>query len=197
MFMHWKEEMRNNISETVDKPKKDIIKDKLTISGEETDAVYFHLPDEPNGYLSNWYISPFDLDGQHFTSVEQYIMYRKCMAFGDTVSAAAVLQTSDTARQQGIGRQAAGYIDSVWAGKRQMIVVRGLLAKFSQNEELKQKLLHTDDAILVECAGSDKIWACGIRLNDDRRRDAANWTGMNILGFALMEVRDMLRKKEE
>ena len=186
------------ISETVENLKKvGKIKEKLTISGEEKDAVYFHLPDEPHGYLSNWYISPFDLDGQHFTSVEQYIMYRKCMAFGDTVSAAAVLQTNDTAQQQAIGRQAAGYIDSVWAGMRQMIVVRGLLAKFSQNEGLKQKLLGTDDAILVECAGKDKIWACGIRLNDELRRDASNWTGMNILGFALMEVRDMLRQKDE
>ena len=78
-----------------------------------------------------------------------------------------------------------------------MTVVQGLMAKFSQNEELKQKLLNTDDAILVECAGKDKIWACGIRLNDDRRRNADNWTGMNLLGFALMEVRDMLRQKDE
>lgn len=155
------------------------------------------MPDEPHGYLSNWYISPFDLDGRHFTSVEQYIMYRKCLVFGDVHSASAVLQTNDTAQQQAIGRQAARYIDSIWAGMRQMTVVRGLLAKFSQNEELKQRLLDTDDAILVECAGEDKIWACGIRLNDDLRRDASNWTGMNLLGFALMEVRYMLRQKDE
>ena len=37
----------------------------------------FHLIDEPNGFLSNWYPSPFTLDGQHFTSVEQYMMYQK------------------------------------------------------------------------------------------------------------------------
>ena len=193
------------LSETVEamkkagkiKKKAEKVEDKLTIAGEEKDAVYFHLPDEPHGYLSNWYIAPFDLDDQHFTSVEQYIMYNKCMIFGDKESAAAVLKTNDTALQQTIGRQARGYIDSVWAGIRQMIVVRGLMAKFSQNEELKQKLLDTDDAVLVECAGKDKIWACGVRLNDDCRRDAANWTGMNILGFALMEVRDILRQEDK
>lgn len=167
-------------------------KDKLLLAGQEKDAVYFHLPDEPDGYLSNWFPSPFDLDGQHFTSVEQYIMYRKCLTFGDRISADAVLITDDTARQQQIGRNAAGYIDSVWAGMRQMVAIKGLLAKFSQNEALKQKLLNTGDAVLVECAGTDKVWACGIRLNDARRRDAANWTGQNILGFALMEVRSML-----
>ena len=86
---------------------------------------------------------------------------------------------------------------SVWAGMRQMVVFRGLMAKFGQKEDLKQKLLETGDAWLVECAGSDKIWACGIRLNDDKRFDASNWTGDNILGFALMEVREKLKEADE
>jgi ribA/ribD-fused uncharacterized protein len=183
------------LAETVDTLKKaGKIPDKLKVSGQEVDAYFFHRPEEPHGYLSNWYTSPFDLDGMHFSSVEQYIMYRKCMIFGDETSAKAVLATEDTAAQQAIGRKAAGYIGSVWAGMRQMVVLRGLMAKFSQNEDLKQKLLDTGDAYLVECAGSDKIWACGIRLNDDKRFDASNWTGDNILGFALMEVREMLRE---
>ncbi|MBR3245936.1 MAG: NADAR family protein [Parasporobacterium sp.] len=172
-----------------------MVPDQLNVAGQEVDAYFFHLPEEPNGYLSNWYSSPFDLDGRHFTSVEQYIMYRKCMAFGDEVSAEAVLATDDPAKQKDIGRKAAGYIHPVWCGMRQMVVFRGLMAKFSQNEELKQKLLDTEDAFLVECAGSDKVWACGIRLKDDRRFDSANWDGTNILGFALMEVRECLKEK--
>ena len=166
----------------------------LRISGRETDAVFFHKPEEPHGHLSNWYPSPFDLDGIRFSSVEQYVMYRKCMLFGDETSAKAVLATNDTAAQQALGRKASGYIGSVWAGMRQMVAFRGLMAKFSQNEDLKQKLLDTGDAYLVECAGSDKVWACGLRLNDDRRFDAANWTGENILGFALMEVREAMKR---
>ena len=74
------------------------------------------------------------------------------------------------------------------------MAVRGLLAKFSQNEDLKKKLLDTGDAWLVECAYSDTIWACGIRLNEDERFDVSKWRGQNILGFALMEVRSILRK---
>lgn len=186
------------LAETVDTLKKaGKIPDKLKVSGHEVDAYFFHRPEEPHGYLSNWYTSSFDVDGMHFSSVEQYIMYRKCMIFGDENAAKAVLATEDTAAQQAIGRKAAGYIGSVWAGMRQMVVLRGLMAKFSQNEDLKQKLLDTGDAYLVECAGSDKIWACGIRLNDDKRFNAENWTGDNILGFALMEVREMLREAVE
>jgi ribA/ribD-fused uncharacterized protein len=121
-------------------------------------------------------------------------MYQKCVLFGDTASAKAVLATNDTEAQQTIGRHAKGYIGAVWAGRRQLVAVRGLLAKFSQNEDLKKKLLDTGDAWLVECAYSDTIWACGIRLNEDERFDVSKWRGQNILGFALMEVRSILRK---
>ena len=179
--------------ETVDTLKKaGKIKEKLLINGEEHEAVFFHLPKEPNGYLSNWYLSPFKLDGIEYSSVEQYIMYQKCLMFGDNESAKAVLKTSDTAEQQRIGRNAKGYINHVWAGARQMVVFRGLMAKFTQNIDLREELLNTDDAYLVECAGSDKIWACGIRLNNDDRFDVSKWKGQNILGFALMEVRRVI-----
>ena len=62
----------------------------------------------------------------------------------------------------------------------------GTLGAFSAHTALKP-------AFLVECAGSDKVWACGVRLYDDRRFDAANWTGRNILGYTLMTVRNSLR----
>lgn len=168
-------------------------KDTLHIGGREVPAVFFHRPEEPNGYLSNWYRSPFVLDGISFTSAEQYIMYRKCIMFGDTVSADLILKTDDTAKHQEIGRKAKGYIDKVWEGMRQAAAIRGLLAKFTQNEDLKKQLLDTGDAVLVECAYSDKIWACGIGLDNDDRFYTDRWRGQNILGFALMEVRSIIR----
>ena len=174
----------------------DQIGDTLKVNDRTVSAVYFHLPEEPDGYLSNWYRAEFDLDGIHFTSTEQYIMYRKCTLLGDRTSAIAVLATDDPEEQQTIGHNAQGYIGNLWAGSRQVIAVKGLMAKFSQNEDLKQQLLSIGDSWLVECAGSDKVWACGIRLADDKRRDTANWTGTNILGFALMQVRERLKNGE-
>jgi hypothetical protein len=64
------------LTETVDSMKQaGMIKDKLKVAGQEVDAIFFHLPTEPHGFLSNWYPSPFDLDSVHFTSAEQYIMH--------------------------------------------------------------------------------------------------------------------------
>ena len=182
------------IAETVDMLKLNgKIPDRLTISGRQVDAFFFHRPEEPNGYLSNWYKSPFELDGVRFSSAEQYIMYRKCLIFGDDASAGAVLASEDPAEQQAIGRRAAGYIDKVWAGMRPQAAFRGLYAKFSQNDDLKKRLLDTGDAWLVECAHSDTVWACGIRLDDEARFDAENWRGQNLLGSTLMQVREALK----
>ena len=120
-------------------------------------------------------------------------MYQKCMLFGDEKSAKAVLATDNPEKQQSIGRVTRGYVDSIWAGTRQLIALRGLHEKFRQNDDLRSKLLETKEAYLVECAHSDTIWACGKRLNETDRLDASKWTGQNILGFSLMEVRDVLR----
>ncbi len=163
--------------------------DKLRISNREVDAVFFHKPEEPYGFLSNWFYSPFDINGVHYTSAEQYIMHQKCLLFGDESSAKAILSTEDPERHQSIGRQAKGYVNTVWAGFRQIIAVRGLFEKFRQNDNLKDKLLETNEAYLVECAHTDRIWACGKRVDEPDRFDASKWNGQNILGFSLMEVR--------
>lgn len=168
--------------------------EKLNISEREVDAVFFHKPDEPYGFLSNWFYSQFDINNTHYTSAEQYIMHQKCLLFGDEDSAKAVLATDYPDKQQRIGRQTKGYINSIWAGSRQLIALRGLIAKFGQNEELRVKLFETNESYLVECAHSDIIWACGKLLNEPDRLDASKWTGQNILGFSLMEVRDILHR---
>lgn len=164
----------------------------LMIGGKEYPAIYFHKPNEPYGFLSNWWIAPFVLEGMRFSSTEQYIMYKKCAIFGDTTAAKAVLATDDPAQQQQIARDAKGYNDVVWKGMRQVIAMRGLVEKFAQNSDLLKQLMDTGDSYLVECAVSDKAWACGISLYDKARFDISKWKGSNILGFALMEVRTML-----
>lgn len=166
--------------------------DTLKIGWRSFPAVYFHKPEEPYGFLSNWYPARFRLDDRWFSSTEQYLMYQKAELFGDHVTAEAILRTDDPAEQKALGREVIGYNSNVWAGCRQLIMLRGLEAKFSQNEDLKKQLLDTGSSFLVECAGGDKVWACGVRLDDEAHCDSANWSGTNLLGFALMEVRTRL-----
>ena len=164
----------------------------MKIGDRQVETVYFHKLEEPYGFLSNWYPSDIAVDGKRFSSTEQYIMYKKCMILGDEAAAKQVMATDDPEQQQAIGRSARNYHNTVWDGICQVVAMRGLLAKFSQHDDLRRKLLETGDAYLVECARSDHRWACGIGLYDDDRRDIDRWKGKNILGFALMEVRQAL-----
>lgn len=152
--------------------------------------ICFHNPDEENGYLSNWYLSNFIIDEIKFTSVEQFMMYKKAICFKDFKIAGIILELTDVSKIKELGRRVTSYNDNYWSGIRQIVVYEGLLAKFSQNSVLKEKLKETGNALLAECAIKDKIWGIGLSLKDPNRLDISKWQGQNLLGYTLMMVRD-------
>ena len=154
----------------------------------------FHNPSEDYGFLSNWYLSDFRIDGIEFSSMEQYMMYEKALCFGDEKIAKEILAERDVARIKELGRLVSGYDEHIWNGVRQIIIYEGLLAKFSQNEFLKGRLLDTKNSILAECAVKDRIWGIGLSLTDPKRLIPSEWKGQNLLGYALMMVRGRLKK---
>jgi len=72
-------------------------------------------------------------------------------------------------------------------------VVAGNIAKFGQNQPLREHLLGSDDAILVEAAPRDRIWGIGVSRENPAVHDPLLWRGCNLLGFALVKVRAVLR----
>lgn len=156
-------------------------------------VICFHNPDEENVFLSNWYHSDFTVSGVRFSSMEQFMMYKKAVCFCDSIAAEKILNTEDVAAIKALGRQVSGYDDHIWNGVRQITVYEGLLAKFSQNETLRKKLQDTGNTILAECAVRDCIWGIGLSMHDPKRMDIRQWRGQNLLGYALMMVRNKLK----
>lgn len=123
------------------------------------------------------------------------MMYKKAICFNDKEIADQILATNDVAKIKALGRKVRGYDDSVWDKVRQGIVHDGLLAKFSQNKELKECLLNTGDAILAECSPFDRIWGIGLSIKNPDSLEQVKWRGRNLLGFTLMQVREELKNK--
>lgn len=120
------------------------------------------------------------------------MMYRKALSFGDEKVATQILATDNAAEIKALGRLVSGYDESLWNGIRQIIVYEGLFAKFTQNPDLRERLKDTGNAFLAECAVNDRIWGIGLSMRDPSRLDRAKWQGQNLLGYALMMVREKL-----
>lgn len=68
------------------------------------------------------------------------------------------------------------------------------MVKIQSERRTKAKLIDTGNDILVECARTDKIFTCGISMKDPMRLDMSKCSGKNLLGFALMDLREQLKK---
>ncbi len=151
--------------------------------------ICFHNPEEQNGYLSNWYCSAFTVDEITFSSMEQYMMYKKAILFQDYQTAEKILSTDDVAEIKALGRIVQHFDEEIWREKREKIVHKGVLQKFLQNPELAEKLLETGEQMIAECAVKDKIWGIGLSMGDEERFCVDKWKGQNLLGQILMQVR--------
>lgn len=156
-------------------------------------VVCFHNPDEDYGFLSNWHLSVFSADGITFSSMEQFMMYKKALCFGDDKTAARILNTQEVSEIKALGRMVAGYNDNIWSGIRQIVVYQGLMEKFTQNDELKARLLKTGNSVFAECAVKDTIWGIGLSMKDPDRFEIAKWKGQNLLGYTLTMVREVIK----
>lgn len=140
--------------------------------------------------FSQWYEAPFVVDGERYATAEHFMMAEKAALFGDHETRARVLRAPNPGAAKALGRQVQGFDEAVWTENRFAIVVRANQAKFSQNPELDQFLRTTRSRVLVEASPVDKIWGIGLAHDDERAKDPNTWLGLNLLGFALMQVRD-------
>jgi ribA/ribD-fused uncharacterized protein len=144
--------------------------------------------------LSQWYPAPFQFAGETYPTAEHFMMVWKARTFGDEATAKRVFADPSPETAKFCGRAVQGFNDEKWNQCKFQIVVTGSFAKFSKNPALREFLLSTGDKVLVEGSPHDRIWGIGMRgdLNPDSF-DPRKWRGENLLGFALMEARRMIR----
>ena len=154
--------------------------------------IYFWKPRDNNGYLSNWYYSPFQKHGIRFLNSEQYFMWRKQQLFdpSNTILEGEILLTNNPKVMKDFGRKVKNFDQKLWDNEKYEIMREALMEKFSQNYKLKKLLINTGKKILVEASPYDRVW--GIGLNERNARRKFPWNGDNLLGKALMDVREDL-----
>ncbi|MEU4575776.1 NADAR family protein [Nonomuraea sp. NPDC023979] len=144
------------------------------------------------GCLSQWWPAAFAADGHVFATVEHYMMAHKAWLFGDEEAAARILAAPHPGAAKAAGREVRGFDEEVWCDRRFDVVVRGNLAKFGAHPGLRAFLVGTGERVLVEASPVDRVWGIGLTADDERAASPATWEGLNLLGFALMAVREKL-----
>jgi len=152
--------------------------------------------DVTSSCFSQWYETPFTEDGVTYSTAEHYMMAAKAKLFGDEDAHLQILAAPGPKAAKALGRKVRGFSEEVWREHRFEIVTRANRAKFGQHEDLCKFLLQTGDRVLVEASPYDQVWGIGLSGSDLRARNPNQWRGLNLLGFALMEVRDELRTSE-
>jgi hypothetical protein len=147
--------------------------------------------------FSNWYECKFRYKNLTFFNSEQAFMWEKAIFFGDMDIAEKIMKTPAPNQCKKLGRLVKNFDVDQWLQVGYKVMVDVNMAKFGQKRILKDVLLSTEDKIIVEASPYDEIWGIGLYHDDDRVLNEKNWRGMNLLGKALMEVRENLKNKTD
>lgn len=145
--------------------------------------------------LSQFYICDFFEDGILFMCAEQYMMYCKAMLFDDHITVQQILIETSPYKIKKLGRKVLGFVQNIWDENKFDIIVHANYLKFSQDLLLKEYLIKTHPKVLVETSLNDAIYGIGMKETDKNIENPLLWKGQNLLGFALMTIRDKLSGK--
>ena len=159
---------------------------------ETANEIYFFRESGKYGSFSNFYASRFVENNIEFNCSEQYFMYYKCLTFDkeNKYLLEAILNEKSPGKIKNFGRQVKNYNDKIWNEKRYSVMINALRLKFTQNKEIKDLLISTKEKLLFEASPFDKIWGIGFEGKTAANMIDKTKFGKNLLGQALMEIRD-------
>lgn len=134
--------------------------------------------DETTEFLSNFFYSPFVKENVEYLTVEHFFQAEK---FEDPTVRRKIINAESPSKAKKLGRKYEIDVER-WNNRRDQVMMMGLQLKFSQNEELKRKLLATGNCRIVEDSPNDKYWG------------GAASGSLNTLGNMLMSLRETFKK---
>ena len=193
----------------------------------ESETIFFYMPnDKPYGVFCQWHPSTITIPitSLHFLTsstasadsttdsatileehapsltfgcAEQFYMFAKALYFADSSTCTRILATSDPKEQKKLGQQVRNFNDFKWSLVKSRVARVGNWYKFTNpaNRYMCDILLGTGEQELAEASRRDRIWGIGYNA-EEAERFRKMW-GENLLGKALMGVRERLREKME
>jgi ribA/ribD-fused uncharacterized protein len=198
------EVVEEEVSEEKEKEDEEVVKApvatarKRKISAKEPitalpDILFFFSKEPENKELSNFYETNFKIDGVEYKSAEHAFEAIKAKTFGDDETFEKILKAKSAQSAKSFGNKVKEFKEETWAEKQDEVMKSVVRAKFTQNLELRKKLLDTEDKLLANADSRDKYWGIGTSANTSIAKDPKKWKGENKLGKMLEELRTQMK----
>ena len=143
--------------------------------------------------MSNLAYCNIKLDDLVFNSSEAVFQYLKARDCGSSRQIEGIIAEDNSSEVMYLGRDITETDE--WRGKKADVMLDVLLMKFTQNADLREKLISTGDKHLYEFT-RDRFWGIGLTLAQTHLLKEGKGPGQNKLGELLMLVRQKLVDKE-
>mmetsp|Transcript_229 Transcript_229/g.766 ORF Transcript_229/g.766 Transcript_229/m.766 type:complete len:382 (-) Transcript_229:116-1261(-) len=131
------------------------------------------------GEFSNFFpCASLEIRGKSWPTTEHFF---QAMKFENTPHEEAIRAAPTPGTAAKWGRSRARPLRADWEDVKDAIMLEAVMAKFSQDPALREILLSTGEATLVEHTTNDRYWG-----------DGGDGSGRNMLGITLMRVREAL-----
>lgn len=168
-----------------------------------TDKHVFFYTEWPSNFCKTRFVWTKFGETHEFFCTEQAFMWAKAKFFNDEDIAKQILDVSDSDRDpmvcKKLGRKVKNYDDKKWDAVRYQMFLEPNLERFRQDKVLYAKLMDPkfDGKTFVEASPLDRIWGIGMGTETpiDKLDDESLWSGKNLLGKVITEVRNTLKSE--
>lgn len=147
----------------------------------ESEPIKFYATGDQYGEFSNFAAYPIQLNGKTWPTSEHYFQAMKFVGEPDEEEIRSIASPMIAAR---MGRDRKRPLRRDWESVKDDLMRAAVLAKFTQHSVLRELLLSTGDAAIIEHTTNDKYWG-----------DGGDGRGQNMLGRILVEVREKLQRE--
>lgn len=141
--------------------------------------IQFYGVQDEHGHFSNFSRQSIWLKGKRWPTSEHYFQAQK---FAGTEHEEAIRLAKTPRIAADMGRDRKKPLRRDWEAVKDDVMREAVRAKFTQHADLREMLLATGTATLVEHTTNDAYWG-----------DNGDGSGRNMLGRILMDIREELR----
>ncbi len=146
-------------------------------------AIKFYKEFGELGYLATYSNHGFYKDGVFYQTSEHYYQSKK---FVEKEVVDKIIHAKTPKEASNIGRDRNNPLRKNWNQIKNLVMFDAVYYKFSQHEDLKEKLLATGEEEIIEETTKENYWGCG-----------PNYDGSNHYGKILCKVREQLRSEKQ